>query len=82
MAKRRKKLLLETAPPRRWPNYAPLAKAVRHAIYIQPLEQEMEATLQDRPDEATMGQLDAALRRNVDELQAQYDAAQEAARAE
>lgn len=56
-----------------WPRYKPLMRAIRHAIYIQPLEQELTLSMAEQIDEETRERLASSLRRNVDELQEQYD---------
>jgi hypothetical protein len=76
---RKRKLILESAPaPRRWPRYSKLMQSVRHALWMQPFEQELEAALQEQVDDETKDRLAESLKRHVDAGQAEYDAAKAA----
>lgn len=54
-----------------WPKYKLLMRAVRHAIFIQPLTAQIEDASQEQIDEETGLKFIDALRRNVDEINAE-----------
>jgi hypothetical protein len=68
-------LIQQQPDPPRWPRYSPLMQAVRHALWMQPFEQELEAALQEQVDDETKNKLAESLKKHVDAGQAEYDAA-------